>query len=195
MSRRIIKVTLKAAAFFSFLLCAYTASALAQEVDDGFGSAEQIEGQYFTIYFKSQADVGMLLSNLDVGSFDKLLVGKSAEKPVVLPKELGSMLDTLYLRVSDLLDMHVYSFHGKIKVCKDYAQLSRIYRDLFGHNLDTHSFYVQELKTIYITEDNFKREILGHEIAHAIISSYFVVAAPVKIHEILARYVEYELRK
>jgi hypothetical protein len=186
---RITKVT----AVFAFLWLAYTGSVLG--LDDGFGSSEQAQGQYFTIYYKPQADIGLLLSNLNVGSIDKIMVGKSAENSAVSSQGLGGVLDTLFLQVSDMLDMHVYSFHGKIKVCRDYAQLNRIYRDFFGHDLNTQSFYTQELNTIYISEDNFKRQILGHEIAHAIMNSYFVVSPPVKVHEVLARYVEYQLRR
>jgi hypothetical protein len=170
----------KVAAVFVFLWLAYIGSALA--LDDGFGSSEEAQGQYFTIYYKPQVDIGLLLSNLNVGSIDKIMVGKSAENQAVSSQGLGGALDTLFLQVADMLDMHVYSFHGKIKVCRDYTQLSRIYRDFFGRDLNTQSFYTQELNTIYISEENFKRQILGHEIAHAIMSSYFVVSPSVKVH-------------
>jgi len=36
---------------------------------------------------------------------------------------------------------------------------------------------------------------LGHEIGHAVISNYFVVQPPIRIQEVLAGYVEYQLRK
>jgi hypothetical protein len=37
--------------------------------------------------------------------------------------------------------------------------------------------------------------MLGHEIAHAIISSFFIVPPPEKIQEVLAGYVDYSLLK
>jgi hypothetical protein len=37
--------------------------------------------------------------------------------------------------------------------------------------------------------------VLGHEIAHAIMSHYFVVLPSEKIQEVLAGFVEYQLRK
>jgi len=183
------------AAVFAFLWCAYAGSALALAVDDCFGPAEQAEGQYFTVCYSPRADVGLLLSSLNVSSFDKLLVGNSAQKQTGFPAELGNALDTLFLRVSEILDMHLYSFHGKVKICRDYAQLNRIYRSFYNRDLNTQAFYAQEVNTIYISEDNFKLEILGHEIAHAIMCNYFVVSPSVKIQEILAMYVEYQLRK
>jgi len=57
------------------------------------------------------------------------------------------------------------------------------------------SFYVNDISAIYISGENFRREILGHEIAHAIINHYFVVSPPIKVQEILAKYIEYQLRK
>ena len=38
-------------------------------------------------------------------------------------------------------------------------------------------------------------KVLGHEIGHAVISHYFVVLPSVKVQEVLAVYVEYQLRK
>jgi hypothetical protein len=91
--------------------------------------------------------------------------------------------------------MQLYSLQGKIKICKDFAQLSTIYCNFFNKELGATSFYVSDLNTIYTSAENFKREIIGHEIVHAIISHYFVVLPSVKIQEVLAGYVEYQLRK
>ena len=105
------------------------------------------------------------------------------------------MLDVLFTQVCDTLDMQLYSFQGKIKICLDRERLSQIYDDLFRKELQASSFYIYSLNTIYISADSFKREILGHEMAHAIISHYFVVQPSVKIQEVLAGYVEYQLRR
>ena len=48
--------------------------------------------------------------------------------------------------------------------------------------------------TIYTSEESFKREVVGHEMSHAIICHYFAVPAPVKVQEVLSMYVEYNLR-
>jgi hypothetical protein len=60
---------------------------------------------------------------------------------------------------------------------------------------NTCSFFVNDLNTIYIAADHFDVGVLGHEIAHTVQSHYFVVAAPTKVQEVLAGYVEYQLRK
>lgn len=161
-------------------------------VEDGFGPAQRIKGGYFDIYYKQETRISDLVQQLNITPSDRVLAGEGA----VSATGLAGMLDTLFLRVSDILDMHLYSLRSNIKISPDYSHLRGVYRNLFNRDLDQmHSFYVHELNTVYILEENFRREILGHEIAHVIISHYFVVQPPVKVAEVLSGYVEYQLRK
>lgn len=106
------------------------------------------------------------------------------------------MVDTLFLRVCGILDMNLYSFEGNLKICRDTAQLRQIYRGLFDKDLQNKSsFYVYDFNTVYISADDFRIGVLSHEIAHAVISRYFVVLPSVRIQEVLASYVEFQLRK
>ncbi|MFA5157021.1 MAG: hypothetical protein WC532_06490 [Candidatus Omnitrophota bacterium] len=168
--------------------------------DDGFGSARRVEGKYFTVYYASQVDPAELSQKLNIGVEDRVLTGGSTEKwgsdyAGGSADSLADMVDTLFLRVSDILDMHIYSFHGNIKVCRNEAQLSNLYKEFFGREPENHTLFVADLNTIYTSPDNFTKEVLGHEIAHAIMSRYFVVQPPIKVAEVLAGYVEYQLRK
>ena len=176
-----------------FFLC----QSIAQAVDDGFSAVKKIPGKYFTLYYGPGVDEIELLGILDIGPEDKILTGESAEIESLPSEQLIDRLDTLFLRVCDILDMRLYKeFKGEIKICGEQAQLTKIYANLFGNELKgRQSFYVHELKTIYATPENFRAGLLGHEIAHAVMNSYFVVTPPVKVQEILAGYVEYQLRK
>jgi len=173
----------------------FAAVSICYAVEDDFGSASKVEGKHFTIYYATQLDIPSLLQQLNIQPSDKILAGESVNKDTSYD-ELGmaDMVDTLFMRVCDILDMHLYSFQGNIKICKDSEHLNRIYKNLFDKNIQAGSFYVYSLNTIYISKDTFKRGILGHEIAHAIMSCYFVVQPSVKIQEVLAGYVEYQLR-
>jgi len=105
------------------------------------------EGKYFSIYGYKDLDIVNLLKRLN---FEYLLHSQNltASLREDFKSLLADTLDALYLEVSDILDLHIYSYHGRI-----------------------------------------------HEIAHAVISHYFIVPPPAKIQEVLAGYVEYDLRK
>lgn len=164
-------------------------------IDDGFGSARKIEGKYFSVYYAPQLELSGLSRKLNISPSDRLLTGGPTEKGFSSPAGLTGMLDTLFLRVCDILDMRLYSFHGTIKICRDAEHLNNIYNRLFGKNVNIRSFYVYSLNTVYTSADNFTRGIIGHEIGHAIMSHYFVVQPSVKIQEVLAMYVEYQLKR
>lgn len=158
--------------------------------DDGFGAARKIESRHFTIYYAPQLDPEALARSLDIRPSERIISGGTYQNG------LAGMVDTLFAQACDILDMQLYSYHGTIKICRDVKQVNSIYRSLFDKDLPkSHSFYLYNTNTIYISAENFKREVLGHEIGHAIISHYFVVSPSVKIQEVLAVFVEYQLRK
>jgi len=181
---RLLKVFLIAFFFTSI-------SSLAYAVDDGFGSAKKIESQHFVVFYAPQIDPYLLLEKLNIGPTDLVL----SEGPSAKGDGLAVALDALYNIVMQALDMNLYSLQGNIKVCSDRNHLSSVYESIFSRQLKASSFYINEYNTIYISADDFTKEILGHEIAHMIISHYFVVQPPQKVAEILSGYVEYQLRK
>jgi hypothetical protein len=181
---RFLKIVIIAVFLSSIFSSAYAA-------DDGFGSARKIESQHFVIFYAPQLDPYSLLEKLNIGPTDLVL----SEGPSVKGDSLVVALDALYNIVMQALDMNLYSLQGNIKICNDKNHLSSVYESIFDRQLKASSFYINEYNTIYISADDFTKEILGHEIAHMIISHYFVVQPPQKVAEILAGYVEYQLRK
>ena len=181
-----------------FLLCAVfildTACAFA--ADDGLGFKKKIESQYVTVYASSGWDPAALAQQLNIRPSDEILAGRSLEPKNSREEALAQMLDTLFIQVSNILDMHLYSLKTDIKICKTTAELSDIYNRLFTANLGgRRSFYVYDFNSIYVSAEAFQSGIIGHEMSHAIMNHYFVVAAPVKVQEVLAMYVEYSLKK
>lgn len=168
---------------------------LAYGYDDNFGESKRIESKHFSVYLAPKSDEFKLSQQLNIGPAERILSGRPAQGGSFSEGGLADMLDTLFLRVGEALDMNLYSYKGSIKICNDQAQLNSIYQNMFNRELRSSSFYVYDLNTIYISSESFTSAILGHEIAHAIISNYFVVAPPQKTAEILAGYVEYQLRK
>ncbi|OGX16058.1 MAG: hypothetical protein A2166_05455 [Omnitrophica WOR_2 bacterium RBG_13_41_10] len=184
--------------FFRLILITFiiavTISA-AYSYEDGFGQAKKIESKYFTIYYAPQLDTFDLAQQLNVGAAERILAGRTARANSSRETELTDMMDTLFLRAGEILDMNLFSYKGIIKICRDKEHLNGIYRKIFNKDLRSPSLYIYTLNTIYICPEDFKIYILGHEIAHAIISNYFVVQPPEKVAEILSGYVEYQLRK
>jgi hypothetical protein len=108
---------------------------------------------------------------------------------------LGLLLDGFYEWASDILDMHVVGYHGDIKVVQNAEELQDIYRRLYGSELSQKSFYLYEEDTLYVAAPDFSKEVLGHELGHVVVCNYFVVQPSAKAAEVLAGYIEYQLRK
>lgn len=180
-----------------FILCIFIGASQAYGYDDGFGQAQKLQTKQFMVYYSPQIDISALAQRLKISFSDKILAGIDPKVAALASQpELAEALDILFLTVSNILDMNLYSFQGAIKICKNTNQLGDIYTNLFSSSIGGRfSFYSHDLNTIYISQEHFDREVLGHEISHAIMSHYFVVQPPVKASEVLAGYVEYQLRK
>ncbi len=190
MRNRLSRVAALAAA--AFFLCA--ASALAQE--DGFVTGHRVPGEHITILCESGVDLAQLTAGLRVGPADRLLVSRPDVETADAHGALAEAMETIFLRVCDVLDMRLYRFQGTVKVCRTQEALNQVYASLFSRDLGSmRSFYWHATNTVYTSAENFTRGVIGHELAHAIISAYFVVLPSVKIQEVLAAYVEYQLRK
>ncbi|MFA5271909.1 MAG: hypothetical protein WC412_06195 [Candidatus Omnitrophota bacterium] len=156
--------------------------------------AEAVETKYFTISFCSGCSVAEFAKKINAEStirFETYTDSKSDIKSII-----KTDVDALYLEVGDVLDMHLNSYHGRINVLPDNINVSEI---AFGNaqiieNL-LPSIYVPSQNTIHVSLKDLSVGMLSHEMAHALISNYFVVAPPPKVQEILAGYVEYSVRK
>ena len=184
--------------YYIFLMCValILGASNALAVDDGLSFDKKIEGKYVIVYYPAGLDAARLVQQLNIHPSDKISVGESLNAKNSYEEELVQMLDTLFLQVSDILEMHMYSFKINIKIFKNDTELSDIYRRLFNSSLGGRaSFYSYDLNSVYVSEDVFKPEIIGHEMAHAIICHYFPTPVPIKIQELLAMYTEYSLRR
>ncbi len=105
-------------------------------------------------------------------------------------------LEEIYQFSSKVLGLTVET-QIKIVVLKDEKAVSDKYESLSDENMPefASSFYYAKKNTIYIAASNISRYILAHEITHGLVTRFFVVEVPMEIQEILAGYVEYQLRK
>ncbi len=165
-------------------------------IDDGFQPSARIESRHFSIFLEAGVDEGLLLQKLDIGPDHKILAGQALQAASFFPAGLPDLLDALFIWSCGVLDMNLFNYRGNIKIAKEPGRLKEVYFKLYGvAGRDEKAFYIYELNTLYISEQDFTKEILGHEIAHAIISNFFVVQPPQKVAEVLAGYIEFQLRK
>ncbi|MCX5708009.1 MAG: hypothetical protein NTY14_03390 [Candidatus Omnitrophica bacterium] len=165
--------------------------ALGQEENKGTLIADS---QYFSIYAEAPVDAYAVVSKL---KFDYLRFGEKLTKGAEddLAQILVKTIDGLYLEVSDIIDIHIYSFKGTIRVLPDRPSLEALLKKDYNLDFPERSLYYFEKNTIFISQADITLGMLGHEMAHAIISNFFVVPPPPKVQEILAGYVEYSLNK
>lgn len=179
-----------------FLAMIFMPAVCLHAADDGFGAAQKIEGEHFTIEYKDGVDINALAEKLKISDIDQQLTNLKIDNSSP-EKILASKVEILFNRASDVLDMHVFSIKAHIKIFANHQQLQDFYHHLFTGNLPCtgFAFYLPDYDSIYMSAFNFRREILGHEMGHAIMTRYFVVQPSIKIQEVLACYVEYQLRK
>mgnify|MGYP001767742984 CR=1 FL=1 len=170
--------------------------AFARTPEDGFITARKVDARYFAIHLAAGVEEMALVQGLGVGPEHKILAGQLVGSPQFSSNSLADILDAFFLWSCNVLDMQLYSYRGTVKVVADENALADIYRRLFGEErTGEKAFYVYEINTLYVAAPNFTKEIVGHEVAHAIISNFFVVQPPAKVQEVLAGYIEYQLRK
>jgi hypothetical protein len=158
------------------------------------GYAPIAQGKFFSVYAKGNLDISAVLSKLNfynIRDTDNF----SDESYPDAKSGLARTIDGIYLEVSDALDIHMYDFHGTIKIVPDKNYIAEIFQGYSGQAFLERSFYFHEKNTIYVSYADLTLGMLAHEMAHAIISHYFVVAPSPKVQEILSGYVEYSLRK
>ena len=155
------------------------------------------DSDYFTIYYQDGVDPLNIAYQIRIGG--SFYIYKDADKSIVAgeaPEDvLTENMDNLFNEVSDVLDIHLYSYHGEIKICLSKEELQKAFSELFNKELKAESFYYHEQNTIYITAEGLRAGILAHEMAHAIICHYFVVLPPAKVQEVLAGYAEFAINK
>ena len=175
------------------LLFLFVDSPAALASQDGFSLDQEIKSRYFTIYVKSGVDLERLAMKVAVPASIKAIVRSGTGG--FQADSLGDQLDLLYLAVYEILEVRLKQFQSSIKICDDADCLLSVAQRLFGQEIKAGGFYVVALDTLYIDSENVTLYIAGHELAHALLTKYFVVPPPERVQEVLAGYVEYQLRK
>ena len=156
--------------------------------------AADLRTKYFDVKVDSSVDLYQLVRKLAIFDTVSIDSSTSAESSVLL-RTLSRELDKMYAEVSDILDIHMYKNTINLRIFPDRGPISKILAKNYSGNTSMPSFYDAQSKTIYISFSDLTVNMLGHEVAHAIISRYFVVPPSTKVQEILAGYVDFKIQK
>ena len=155
----------------------------------------QFDSDHFRVRYHPQLDVIDIAQKLDVSRSSSVRLRRNTgdtNSPKVI---LARLLDDLYSEVSDVLDIHMPSYRTTLVICPSRMELSDILRVYLRRSIDVPAFYFHEKNSLYVSYEDLRVGVFAHELAHGIISHYFVVPPSTKVQEVLAGYVEYSIRK
>ena len=158
---------------------------------------DTVNSKYFKLTIHPGVNKAELLKKLRADYFLQMGAAFSGDRSnnADMNGLLARTLDAIYLDVSDVLDIHMYSFSVDLEIFPDKSALADELQAYLGKRADMPSFYFYDKNKIYVAYSDMTLGMLSHEIAHSIISHYFVVQPSAKVQEVLAGYVEYSVRK
>ena len=155
----------------------------------GQARAAQLKTPYATIQFENRDALRDFNHKIECKYESGFCLGSN----LLLEASAGLLISTMVEDIEKLLDMYPQNLQFHIEVLASPKDVKNIYQALYGKEKDYIAFYSPRNGTIYVAASSLKRSVLIHEMAHAIIDRYFDRSPPVKIHELLAQYVEGEL--
>ena len=149
---------------------------------------------YVTISYGDEKDLHIFTNNIGTGlSF----LRENPEKNPLLAK---ARVDKIVETICSLLDMHPPNLRFGINLYRTQSEVTSAYYRASGtaNAYNAHgasgpapiAFYSHGPRNISVAIDNISDNVLAHEIAHAIISAYFVIPPPARMQEILAQYMD-----
>ena len=148
----------------------------------------KILSRYARVSYQSEAALRLFNKRIKLGSLSYLLKRRISEE-LSLQSQVSEKIDIIVERVETILEMRPKDLKVDIVITPDVDTVRALYKQKYHRDVEFLAFYSPLEKAIYVSADDIKSKILAHEVAHAVIDQYFGVAAPVKIHEILADYV------
>ncbi len=142
--------------------------------------------QYALIHYRTEED--LLAFTRNIGSSFSFFLDRSRGRELTAKR-----VDQLVKAVSAVLGMPVLNLRFSVYVYERQEDLDNRYFALTGKRPGPAAFYDHKSKSIAVSLARVSKNILAHEIAHAVICSYFNFPPPAPMQEILARYVDEHL--
>jgi len=177
-TRSVVGAALAAVLAVLFAVFAFVVPGLAGEAG--------LETRYARVVFNDEADLY---------EFGRSLGGPgsmaSRENPN-LHAHVKESVDRIVFRVKVLLDMHP-ELRFTVLIHPTDRALREAYKGLGAMGDPPVAFYSHRSRTIHVGLRDAAPGVFAHEVAHAVINSYFTVPPPAQMQEILAQYVDRHL--
>jgi hypothetical protein len=148
-------------------------------------TALQIKTRYATIIYNNEIDLHRFNEEFYLGKYGYLL-RKDAIGSV--SDEIRFKTDLIVERVKSILDMFPENLEFRIVICSSGMEIEKVHKVIYGKETKYSAFYSPEINTIFFSVDDMELSTVAHEFAHVIMTNYFTISPPVKIHELLSRY-------
>lgn len=182
---------------YNFRLCGEYSQATQGELAffSGVGSEGQeavARSSYFTIYASPEVNLSRVYNRLNRRSFE-INYGCNPDSLASPQEKLAARMDILMERVKQILDIYPQISNINVRIFKTHGDLNDEYQRIFGVRGDYEAFYINKLRTIYISEEDISDSIMAHEIGHIVVDHYFNAVPSEKLREMIAAYVDLHL--
>ncbi len=174
-------ITIKAMLFFLIIATCHL-SAL-------FADAAEVKTAFATVHYETKDSLKYFNYKIGCDSDDGVCLN-SKHLPEI---SAGMLISSIVDRIQNILGMKIAGLNFHIHLLSSEKDVQYVYKKIYGKDVNYIAFYSPRKETIYIAIDTLRRTVLTHEITHAIVDRYFKRSPPVKVHELLAQYVEKQL--
>lgn len=152
--------------------------------------AQEILTHTARIRFEEDEDLRQFNKRVKLGTFS-FRFGR--QDKITMAEEVKNKLCLTISQVQEILEMFPPGIKFDIVLLPSKKEVRRIYWEQFNREVRFIAFYSTKTNTVYLSVQDVNISVLAHELAHVVINYYFKHAPPVKIHEVLAQYVESQL--
>jgi hypothetical protein len=168
---------LKYALLIAFFICTIPFNCPAAELTSGnfkltYASDEVLEEFHDNVYF---------------GKSFFLFRGKSS---LTIEEQVQNKVTGIITKVQTILEMFPKKIFFNVVLFDSEKQVQAVYKKEYGIDVPYIAFYSTISDTIYISTNNVTLRVFSHEMAHDVIFHYFYKQPAVKIHELMAQFVE-----
>jgi len=159
------------------------------EPDACEGWAKSNETQFAVICYSDEKDLHSFTRSISKSFF-------SFDNPEKSSALVSSRVDSIAERVISILDMYPPNLRFYIYLYPTRKEYEKAFMGIGALNIFEKvplSLYLHKNKAIYVSLENITANIFAHEVAHAVINSYFPIPPPAAMQEILAQYVDKHL--